>query len=69
MGTFNRRFGKQLKLLRTRANMTREEFAERLNVTAISLGKIESGLVDTRLDTLERIAAVLNVSYKVLLDV
>jgi len=61
-------FGKRIKELRTRKNLTQEQLAELLNIGERNLSKIECGVNFVSADTLEKLAVSLGVSYKELFD-
>jgi len=54
-------FGQQLAAVRKSRGMTQQELAEKLDISLVSIGYIETGKRWPRLSTLHRIAAVLNV--------
>lgn len=53
--------GKRIRAFRKRARMTQEQFAERVDIDARHLSRLETGRHFPSLDTLERMADVLNV--------
>lgn len=60
--------GKNIKLIRQKKNITREELAEKLNVSYSSIEKHEQGLRGFRIETLNKFAEALGVSINELLD-
>ncbi|MBK9392081.1 MAG: helix-turn-helix domain-containing protein [Bacteroidetes bacterium] len=55
--------GRLIKELRTKKGMTQEELAEKTEVTARTIQRIENGEVDPRAYTLQMIAKALEVDY------
>lgn len=62
------KFGKRLKHLRNEAGLTQEKLSDKLDMSIDSVSNIERGIHNPRLDTLEKIANVLNISLMDLLD-
>lgn len=60
--------GKLIKELRIKKGMTQEELAEKTEVSARTIQRIENGEVDPRAYTLQMIAKALEVDYNLLLD-
>lgn len=55
-------FGKRLSEVRKSQGLTQQELAEKLDISLVSIGYIETGKRWPRLSTLHRIASCLNVS-------
>ena len=60
--------GRLIKELRIKKGMTQEELAEKTEVSARTIQRIENGEVDPRLYTLQMIAKALEVNYDMLID-
>ena len=60
--------GNRIKEERKKANLTQEEFAEKINIGYKFLGNIERGEGIPSLDTLIKIVEVLDISYDSLLS-
>ncbi len=60
--------GERLRALRKEAGLTQKELGERLGVSASMIGQYETNLRKPKFETLEKIAAVLNVSISEFLD-
>ena len=54
-------FGQKVRKLRMQQNLTQEEMAFRLNTSLRQFGRIERGESNARMDTISRVAEVLNV--------
>ena len=54
-------FGKRIKELRKKNNMTQEQLAEKIGVYQKQIGNIETGTCFTTFQTLEKLANVFNV--------
>lgn len=54
-------FGQQLAAVRKSKGMTQQELAEKLDISLVSIGYIETGKRWPRLSTLHRITEALNV--------
>ncbi|MBN1057077.1 helix-turn-helix domain-containing protein [Clostridium botulinum] len=61
------KLGNNIKLERLRLNLTQEQLSERLDISTSYLGRIERGERNVPLDTLIRLADILNVSIDYLL--
>ena len=61
-------FGKRIKELRTKENLTQEQLAEILNIGERNLSKIECGVNFVSAETLEKLSEALKVSFKDLFD-
>ncbi|MCD8239502.1 MAG: helix-turn-helix domain-containing protein [Clostridiales bacterium] len=59
--------GENIKQIRIKQNITREQLAERINVSPRFLADVESGKVGASLTTLKKLSTVLNVSADYLL--
>ena len=66
--SLNKLFGVNVKLERTRQEITQEELALRIKTEQPYLSKVERGLVASSLDFVERISKALNVKPVDLLD-
>jgi transcriptional regulator with XRE-family HTH domain len=60
--------GKLIKELRIRKGMTQEELADKTEVTARTIQRIENGEVDPRAYTLQMIARALEVDYNIFMQ-
>lgn len=60
--------GKLIKELRTKKGMTQEELAEKTEVTARTIQRIENGEVDPRAYTLQMIAKALDVDFSMFVE-
>lgn len=60
--------GKLIKELRTKKGMTQEELAEKTEVSARTIQRIENGEVDPRAYTLQMIAKALDVDYSLFVE-
>lgn len=60
--------GKLIKELRTKKGMTQEELANKTEVSARTIQRIENGEVDPRAYTLQMIAKALNVDFSLFVD-
>lgn len=60
--------GKRIKLIRESQNLTREEFAKKLNVSIYTVANYEQGQRGSNMKVLSKIADVLGVSTGYLLD-
>lgn len=56
------RFGAALRAARTRKQLTQEQLAERSGLTAKSVGQIERGVGNPRLDSIARLAEALQIA-------
>ncbi|WP_315080642.1 helix-turn-helix transcriptional regulator [uncultured Clostridium sp.] len=61
------KLGNNIKLERLRLNLTQEQLSEKLDISTSYLGRIERGERNVPLDTLIRLAGILNVSIDYLL--
>lgn len=61
------KLGNNIKLERLRLNLTQEQLSEKLDISTSYLGRIERGERNVPLDTLIRLADILNVSIDYLL--
>src|SRR5512133_4090103 len=60
--------GKLIKELRIKKGMTQEELADKTEVTARTIQRIENGEVDPRAYTLQMIAKALEVDYNLFVE-
>lgn len=65
--TINVEIGMRIQDARISANLTQEEFAERIDIGAKSVSALERGVVGISLSTMKRICRVLSVSSDTLL--
>ncbi len=61
MEDIKRRFGKQLKQLRTQQGLTQQQLAERADVSISFLGNIERGAKSPTIDTMQKLSHALHV--------
>ena len=66
MSNLKEQFGKQLRMLRFRRNMTQEQLAEASHISVDFLSLMERGRNAPSFGILERLAEALNVPVKVL---
>lgn len=64
MSTLRQSFGNRLKEIREARNMTQEELALEANLHRTTAGKIERAKTGASLDTIQRLAEVLNIHPK-----
>ena len=62
------KFGKRLKNLRKISGLTQEKLADKIDMSIDSVSNIERGIHGPQLETLEKIAAVLDIRLMDLLD-
>ena len=62
------RFGNRIKSIRLQLNLSQEEMAFRCGITAAQVGYIERGERTATLETVEKLAAGLNMTSSELLD-
>lgn len=62
MAQLKKQFGRRLQSLRVSAKITQEQLADKVGVTIESISNIERGIHGPSFDTLEKIAAALQVS-------
>ena len=68
MGVLKVQFGKRLKFLRKRLDLTQEQLAEPTGLTIESISNIERGLFGPKFDNLEKIAAAIDVEVQELFE-
>ena len=68
MGALKVQFGKRLKFLRKRLNLTQEQLAESTGLTIESISNIKRGLFGPKFDNLEKIAAAIGVEVQELFE-
>ena len=61
-------FGKRIKEIRKRQNITQEELAEILNIDNQTISRIETGAFFTSYDNIEKMSKILNVEIKDFFD-
>ena len=61
-------FGKRLRRIRRSKDLTQEQLADMVGVSTEFISNIERGINAPSFDTLERIAAILNVPVNLLFD-
>lgn len=59
--------GKNIKVIRSSANMTQDQLAEQLNVTRQAVSSWENGRTEPDIETLQKISEVLNVTVEELI--
>ncbi len=62
-------FGKRVKELRKKNNLTQEQLAEKIGVYQKQIGNIETGVCFTTFQTLEKLAQVFNVEIEELFKI
>lgn len=68
MSTLRVKFGRRLRQLRRQKDLTQEQLAEAIGVSVEFLSNMERGINGPSFETLDRLAATLNVSVKTLFD-
>lgn len=68
MSDIKKLFGKRIKELRKKSNLSQEELAEKINIAERNLSKIECGNCFIRAEKIEKLAAALGVRPKELFD-
>jgi len=68
MANLREKFGKRLRTLRQEKGVTQKTLAKKANIHRTYPSKIEHGLRGASLDTIERLAEVLDVEPKALFD-
>jgi len=68
MSTLRSKFGERLKDIRQARGFTQEELAESLNMSVEFVSLLERGVNGPSFDTLEKLAAILQVEVKELFD-
>ncbi|HYV94656.1 MAG TPA: helix-turn-helix transcriptional regulator [Chitinophagales bacterium] len=63
-----KRFGSQLRKLRTQRKWTMEELANKADIEISQVHRIESGQVNTTLSTLNALSKALSIPLKTLMD-
>ncbi|MDD7913195.1 helix-turn-helix domain-containing protein [Polaribacter ponticola] len=61
-------FGKYLKMLRNKANLSQEDLANDCDISISQIGRIERGEINTTISTLYVLAKALNIEVKELFD-
>ena len=61
--------GEKIKQIRKEKGMTQKQLGEKLNITQQQIAQYENGKLNPKLDTLERIASALEVSYTAFLNI
>ncbi|WP_252243184.1 helix-turn-helix transcriptional regulator [Clostridium sp. ZBS14] len=59
--------GKKIKLLRENKNLTRQELAEKIQVTPVTISRYENSTREPNIETLKKISNILNVNISELL--
>lgn len=62
MATFAEQIGAKIRIHRITRNWTQEQLAEMSNTTASYIGQLERGEKDVRIQTIEKVAAALDIS-------
>jgi len=68
VGALKVQFGKRLKFLRKRLDLTQEQLAESTGLTIESISNIDRGLFGPKFDNLEKIAAAIGVEVQELFE-
>jgi transcriptional regulator with XRE-family HTH domain len=68
MNNLKTNFGKKLRQLRRGKDFTQEKLAEKVGISVEFLSGLERGIYGPSFDTLEKLAAVLNVDFKTLFE-
>lgn len=68
-GVYYDRIGMNVRKLRLERGLTQEQLAEKAELSLTVIQKIEAGQSGSRIETLIRIALVLNVSLDILVDI
>lgn len=63
MGTLRRLFGKRIRQLRRSRDLTQEELADLVSVSAEFISNLERGVNAPSFDTLEKLAEALDVDF------
>lgn len=66
--TLTKNFGKKIKLIRFKKNISQEQLSELADISRSVMGKIERGEISTTLYSVEKIAKALDVEVSVLFD-
>ena len=66
--TLTKNFGKKIKLLRFKKNISQEKLSELSDISRSVMGKIERGEISTTLSSVEKIACALDVNILDLFD-
>mgnify|MGYP002624452455 CR=1 FL=1 len=66
--SLTKRFGKKIKLIRFKREISQEKFSEMSGISRSVMGKIERGEISTTLASVEKIASALNLSIVELFD-
>lgn len=66
--TLTENFGKKIRLIRFKKNISQEELSELAEISRSVMGKIERGEISTTLYSIEKIAKALNVDVVTLFD-
>lgn len=61
-------FGKKVKLLRFKKEISQEQLSELSGISRSVMGKIERGEISTTLNSIEKIAMALHVPFQILFD-
>lgn len=64
MSQLKEHFGKRLQQLRLEAGFTQEQLADEIGVTIESISNIERGIHGPKFETLEKLAAALDITVK-----
>jgi transcriptional regulator with XRE-family HTH domain len=64
MSNLRKDFGKRIRALRIKANLTQEQLAELANISVDFLSMVERGINAPSFDTLEKIANALHVPVR-----
>ena len=61
-------FNEKLKELRKNLSLTQSDMAKKLNITSVAYGDYERGKSEPDIETLKKIASILNVSVDYLIE-
>lgn len=68
MANLKVQFGRRLRTLRKRVDLTQKDLAENTGLTIESISNMERGIFGPKFDNLEKIANVIDVEVKELFD-
>lgn len=68
MSDIKKMLGKKIKMIRKERNLTQEQLAERVDIGTPNISYIETGKFAPSIETMQKIAAALNVTPRELYD-
>ena len=68
ISSLTKKFGKKIKLLRFKREISQEQFSEISGISRSVMGKIERGEISTTLASIEKIANAFNITLQELFD-